>query len=310
MNGIAAAAAVLRLAAGSFSADEPGQQAAIKSAVTGVRLDVSALDGASTIRGLTSSNFEVLDNNQKQQFSVIENTEAPLDLVLVMQPVASMTVDRQELARWCITFLGRSLSADDRVAIIAATGPPAVVLPLSAPNTNLPTAFGDVRITALREAMIRAITVLDRLSDRRKAIVVVTDGQDDQSWITEAGIVAAADRMAAQVIAVGVDTTSSRMAYTAWNNGRTAGENVSKQEGIVAVQLPRWLTDVVDRSGGRSLDVRSETVFSQLETLLTHLRAQYVVTYAPTDSRPGWHRVRISLKGKRGSVVTRAGYWK
>jgi len=46
------------------------------------------------------------------------------------------------------------------------------------------------------------------------------------------------------------------------------------------------------------------------ERALREIRARYVLTYYPTGvDDPGWHALEVRLKGTRGDVTARPGYW-
>ncbi len=44
--------------------------------------------------------------------------------------------------------------------------------------------------------------------------------------------------------------------------------------------------------------------------VLNELRARYLLTYYPVGvTRTGWHDLKVSLKGARGDVTARPGYF-
>jgi hypothetical protein len=43
--------------------------------------------------------------------------------------------------------------------------------------------------------------------------------------------------------------------------------------------------------------------------VLNELRARYLLTYSPSNTQPGWHDVKVRLKGARGEVTARPGYF-
>lgn len=284
--------------------------ATFKTGTEGVRLDVSVLDGATPVRGLTEHDFDVRDNNRVERFSVMQTTDAPLDVMLTIQPFGSQSTDRRALVERCVAVVVRQLRDADRLGIVWASGPPAVMRSLGGPHNGPPIESQPERAaSALREGVLRALSSFDDLQ-RRQAVVVLTDGHDDQSWLTAASTMAAIERFSPQVIVALIDTTSAVYSHTIWNDGRRSGEELSRIESGFAVDLPRWLTDAARRSGGRTLDLRGDRFGPEVERLLSHLRTQYLITYTPSDSRPGWHTVRVALKTKKGTAITRPGYWR
>jgi hypothetical protein len=123
-------------------------------------------------------------------------------------------------------------------------------------------------------------------------------------------IQAATDRHEVQVVVAAIDSTTSKASYTAWNDGRRVGENWALFGGTLEVDLPHWLVEMMRRTGGRCANIRGLRVSEQLGELISDLRRQYVITYAPTNPGVlGWHDLKVNVKRKGSVVLTRAGYW-
>jgi VWFA-related protein len=298
------------LVAASWAVCAAQRPSVFSSLTAGVRLDVSVFDGPAVVHGLGPQQFEVLDNNVRQQFSIAETSDAPLDLLLVVQPLQSLTVDRQSLIVQSSQALGRTLRNGDRAGVVIASAPPSVVRALlPAGQQQLPEVPSGGESVALRDAIMQTLAQFDA-QNRRKALVCFTDGQHDQSWVTETAVRTAADRQPAEVIVAGIDITSSKAGYTIWNDGRRTGEDLARYAGASELDVPRWLLEVVRRSGGRTVNLRGSKAAEQLTNLVADLRSQYVITYAPAGVAPqGWHDIKVVLKGRKGTVSTRAGYW-
>ena len=44
--------------------------------------------------------------------------------------------------------------------------------------------------------------------------------------------------------------------------------------------------------------------------VLDEMRARYLLTYSPSGpQKPGWHQIKVSLKGARGDVIAKQGYF-
>jgi VWFA-related protein len=281
------------------------------SRTVGVRLDVTVMDGTSAVHGLTAQDFDVVDNGRRQQISLTETSDAPLDLVLVLQPRTTLTPRRQEIVARGLQTVRGLLKESDRLGSVLATAPPRALSGLVPvlPRTEMTLLGSGEDVIALRDAALHGLTLFDA-EDRRKAVVLFTDGQHDRSWATEAALVSAADRLPAQCIVAAVDVTWWTSSYTVWNDGRRSREETRHSPAGSSVQLPQWLIDVARRTGGRIVDLRSsEAAEAQLHDVITRLRTQYVLTYAPDVVGAGWHSVKVSLKKRRGSVIAREGYW-
>lgn len=277
----------------------------------GVRLDVSVLNGRLPVQGLQAQDFEVSDNNVKQQFFVVETLDAPLDLVLLIQPLRSLDEGRQSLLRAGMTVFPKVLRDTDRLAVIMASAAPDVVRPLlnvTRDFAQAPTLTGAEGV-ALRDGLMRSFLLFDQ-EDRRKAIFTFTDGQHDRSWVTTAGIEAAAARQPAQVLVAALDTISVGAVGSAVRGPQGVVNSVTQYgKDDAELILPDYLVSLSRKTGGQVVDLRRAQANLVLEEVLTNLRSRYVITYEPSTALKGWHDVVVRLKKRRGEVITRAGYW-
>lgn len=280
---------------------------------TGVRLDVSVFDGSAVVHGLGAGSFEVFDNGARQQFSVIETRDAPFDVVLVVQPLPSLTRDRRYFVQQGLEPFRTLLRDDDRLAMVMASAGPDVLrplLPVSRDFAIAPILAGHDGV-AVRDALVRAFLLFDD-ADRRRAVIAFTDCQHDQSWVTAAGVEAAARHQPAELVLAALDSTQ----FVVTGNMVVGPEGVASNtkwarfRDAAVLQVPAYLGRLTKQSGGRVIDLRFGDAADRLTEFLTNLRSQYAITYTPASSRPGWHDIRVTLTGRRGVVVTRNGYWR
>lgn len=76
-------------------------------------------------------------------------------------------------------------------------------------------------------------------------------------------------------------------------------------------RLPHSLDLSIAAGGGHFWAANSDDELGDRFTaVLSELRARYLIAYTPkTAPAPGWHDVRVSLKGARGDVRARPGYF-
>jgi VWFA-related protein len=132
----------------------------------------------------------------------------------------------------------------------------------------------------------------------RKAIILLTDGEDQGSRVKLAGAIEAAQK--ANVIIYGI-----LLADRAQYGGFTFGYN-----GNFA------LKKMADETGGRMIDVgnngkKLEAAFQQIED---ELRTQYVASYTPTNRKADgtYRKVAVDCKADKGEelkVQVRKGYY-
>lgn len=77
----------------------------------------------------------------------------------------------------------------------------------------------------------------------------------------------------------------------------------------VGRQRPEFLRDLGEATGGQVFENESADHLEQrFLAVLDEFRRRYVLMYTPTSSDPGWHRLEVRIKGRRGTVHARPGY--
>jgi hypothetical protein len=73
----------------------------------------------------------------------------------------------------------------------------------------------------------------------------------------------------------------------------------------------RALREIAEASGGRFWTAESPARLREaFAAIAASLRARYVLRYEPQGpAREGWHAVNVRLRGVRGRVQARRGYW-
>jgi Ca-activated chloride channel family protein len=140
--------------------------------------------------------------------------------------------------------------------------------------------------TSLNDALV---LVARDLSGRpgKKAIVVFTDGGDNNSSLTSESAIR---RTKSEGVAV----------YT-----------IAQGEALASARLLAQLKTVADGTGGLSFAIKSpsefRTVFDYISRDLQH---GYLLTFRPAPSTERWHPIQVSLRGTRGFTVrAREGYY-
>src|SRR5262249_30413119 len=146
--------------------------------------------------------------------------------------------------------------------------------------------------TALYDAIYRACKekLAKVQSDRpvRRALIVVSDGEDNQSQVTRAQAVEMAQR--AEVLVYAISTDDSGLILR--------GDKVRKQ-------LP-------DATGGRAFfPFKMKDIKNSFSAIEDELRSQYIVSYRPADFNPDgrYRSIEITALKKDLQVRARKGYY-
>ncbi len=250
------------------------------------------------VRDLNQSDFTILDDHKPPQ-SIVNfrrETDLPLHLGLLIDvsgSVNSRFAFEQDAA---ISFLQHTLRAGfDKAFVVGFNTQSQMaqdftdnVLLLSAGVHRLQDGGG----TALYDAIYRACKE-KFLKDRpdhpaRKAIVIVSDGEDNQSEVSRAQAIEMAQR--AEVIIYAISTDDS---------------------GLI-LRGDRNLEQLADSTGGRAFfPFKMKDITHSFAAIEDELRSQYVVSYKPADfDADGRYRsIEISALKKDLQVRARKGYF-
>ena len=270
-----------------------------------VILDVTVVDPSNRpAMDLTQDQFQVVEDKVQQKIEFFTREQVPVSMVLAIDTSGSMRAKLDTVIK-ASTNLVKESRKDDEVAVIEFKDQPELL-------EEFTTNVGDVvdtlngLIASRQTAMLDALYVgADYASkegrNRRKAVVIVTDGIDKDSYYKFNEVVNHLRETDVQVYLIGF--TSDLSKDGAWVFGRSDKE---KAENL--------LKQIAEETGGKAFFPRELTeVHTIAQQISNDLRTQYSIGYYPTNSkRDGTFRavkVTINAGGNRRLVArTRNGY--
>jgi Ca-activated chloride channel family protein len=283
MKKLSLAVAVALVAACGLAAQEQAGQFSSRVQLVEVYATVTDARGE-LVTGLDRDDFEVLENNDRQEISAFAAGEFPLTVALGVDRSWSMAGDRLRLAKRAAQSFLSALKPNDRSMVVAISSEADVIAPLSTDRFTQSRAIDALdpwSTTALNDAII---ATLDRLEPEpgRQALIVFSDGSDRYSKATTAEVIDRARRSNALVYPIAF--------------GR---------------ERPPLLAELATVTGGRSFLLRDvKELDKTLATIARELRYQYLIGYAPTEPiEPGtreWRSIRVALKNPPPGTRIRA----
>jgi Ca-activated chloride channel family protein len=280
---------LLALAGSAASAQEPPPTFAVNVEV--VRVDVAVTRGGAVVDGLGAADFELYEDGKRQKLdSVLEERNVPLEAALVLDLSLSVRGRLlEELRRAALAFLD-DLRPEDQAELIGFSHQVGLLQPLTADLDRVRRAVrlaAGTGSTALRDAVFAALAA-NVPSRRRPVVVVFSDGVDNASWLPEDAVEQAARRSSSVVYSV-VSRPADRERPTA----------------------QPLLARLARATGGRVWESRNEDLRRTFVELLRHVRGRYLLTYTPPrPARAGWHDLEVRLRGRKGDVLARPGYFR
>jgi Ca-activated chloride channel homolog len=301
----------------------------VRTETTLVQLHVGVVDkNGRPITSLTRNDFAVFEDGVKQSIQHFEPVDAPFSLVLMLDMSGSTVNFRQQLKLASQRFLD-ALAPEDRVSVIQFN---AKVKSLTGFTTDrLKTAYA-IEIaegageTHFYEALKYALKDLEKEGQRRKAIVVLTDGLDttmrnsDRTTVSKAktdeealalidphssvdlkAVLASADRQGVTIFPLALPSGDPKRLPLP-----TPGIT-----GIYAAARAR-LQSLADRTGGRLNEIDRLQYMAQLyREVAANLRTLYTVAYQPQGERVRgkWHEVKVEVANTDLTARTKPGYF-
>jgi Ca-activated chloride channel family protein len=277
----------------------PNEQSPITVDVTRVNLLYTVTDKKGRfVSNLTRDDFEIIENKKPQKIlEFTAETDLPLRLAILIDTSNSIR-DRfrfiQEAATDFITTVMRP--GKDRALVVSFDTSPELVSDLTDDAVAITKAIRELRPgggTALYDAIFFACRdklMKDQPRDKfRRAIVVLSDGDDNQSrWTREQAL-----EMAHKADAV-IYTISTNITHL-----ETSGDKVLKR--------------YAEETGGMAFfPFKAEDLGQSFENIANELRHQYNVFYRPEPLRTDglYHPVEIRVKDRKDfSVRARHGYY-
>jgi len=247
------------------------------------------------VPGLKVSDFTILEDGKEISAELISSFsvhESPFASVVLLDTSGSMET-RLSLARSAaIRFLDR-LRIEDVAAVFKFDSKVEQVQEFSGGRDLAPMAFGmrAKGMTRLNDAIVDAARVLADRQEKRKAIVVLSDGLDTMSK-------ASSDKALESALAVGASIYTVDMSAT---EGRSFRDQ----------QSAATLRSFAERSGGRFVATPGgpalRDAFASIADELGH---QYTVAYRPLNRvRDGkWRKLDVKVSRDDLIVRTRKAY--
>jgi VWFA-related protein len=257
-------------------------QPSFRSSVEAVEVDVAVTRGGKTVAGLTADNFIVTDNGVVQAVTAALLSAQPLRLTLALDVSRSVSGSRLASLIAASRTLFQALRPEDQASLITFSHRVVAAVPMghdrSALNEALTKLSGD-GATALRDAAYLGLSTASDDSSRA-LMLLFSDGSDTASFLTGEAVVDAAKR-------------SNAVVHT------------------VQFRPDPFLGKLAEVTGGRTWSAQSDRQLEELfGRVLDEMRARYLLTYTPPGSqKPGWHQIKVSLKGARGDVIAKQGYF-
>jgi len=254
-----------------------------------INLNVSITDARGQyVTGLIKDDFAVFEDGVKQEISIFAHENLPISMVLMVDTSASMD-DKLPAARTAGKRFVRTLRPQDMAQVMQFNDRATVLQDFTADHAALEAAFDRTEAsgpTALHNALYVALKDLAKQKSaggelRRRALVLLSDGEDTASLVTDEQVMELARKTEINIYAISL---------------RPKG--APDRNRLKFSQAAHLLTALTQDTGGQ---VHFPNSLSELEAvydrIAEELRTQYSLGYVSSNKRSDgkWRRIVVRV---------------
>jgi Ca-activated chloride channel family protein len=252
------------------------------------------------ITGLTREQFRLWDEKTEQVISHFAAEDVPVSISLLFDASGSMGTKLAESRAAVMAFI-KAANPDDEFSLIQFNDRPELLQRFTSRTEDIEDRLRVIQAkgrTALLDAIVLSLAEMRHAKHRRKAILILSDGGDNDSRYTLREVKSRLRESDVQIYSIGIMESPSNRYVTL--------------EEMAGAAL---LDDVARQTGGRLFEVGNLNDLSDIATRIGGaLRNQYLLGYVPSNNmRDGkYHRVQVKIaRGKelpRLRASFRTGY--
>jgi Ca-activated chloride channel family protein len=313
-----------------------------KSGVELINVTTTVSDSSGRfVAGLRKEDFVVYEDDEPVEVTHFSAERVPVSLGIVLDTSGSMDGDKIEHAQAALhRFLDDLLDREDEIFIYKFSNFPLLLQEWTTDRRLLSRVIDRLTPnggTAMYDAVAEAVPLAEQGQHRKKALVVISDGNDTSSRTNIGELKQEIRESEVLVYAIGIDGDGEpqyrrappprqpRMpiplpfpfpgrggrpfpqigqVFPAAQSGRI---RISPNDDRVNVSA---LRDMTDDSGGRTEVIRSaRDLDPATASIADELSKQYYLGYQASGKKDGrWHSIRVEVRGGRYIVRARKGY--
>jgi Ca-activated chloride channel homolog len=337
----------MALAVVSLHAQQPSQNPEtgfrFKSGVELINVTASVFDASGRfVSGLQREDFIVYEDDQPQPVSHFTAERVPVSLGIALDTSGSMVGEKIRAAQTALDrFLYDLLGPEDEIFLYRFSDRPVLLQGWTTDRALLSRALGRVTAagaTSMYDAVAEAVGLAATGRQRKKALLVLSDGNDTTSKTKLRDVKQVIRETDALVYAIGIDCgveydrrvrESTRFQRRGpmpipfpFPPGGRRGWPPRQPQPFPPPQGRTWnqgcsdsvdtgaLRDMTDDSGGRTEIIRNPRDLDQATaSIADELSKQYYLGYLSPGKKDGrWHSIRVELRNRSYRIRARRGY--
>jgi len=310
----------------SSVAQEKQSDAPIKVQTTLVSVPVIVSDRQGRyISGLKLENFKLYQDRIEQKIAIFDAAEEPLNIALLLDTSHSTSQVLEDIRKDAASFL-KELRPQDRALVISFDYDVHMLCSLTSNRKALERAIKDAKVgaragTTLRDAVAEVNERQFKRIDGRKAIILLTDGKDFGSRISEEELFDEAAESGAMIYSVFFETGFPRQS---WNGQLPFPGRGGWGRRFPPIDRPRrddrrrervemrneqamaFLTKLSEVSAGRFYGSKVSDLKKTFKLIAEELRHQYRLGFYPDVGKADGQRHTLRVEVSATDAVVRA----
>ena len=244
------------------------------------------------IRGINPKLFHVFEDGQEQEIKSFDAEETPFAAVILLDTSGRMET-RVSLARAAAIQFLDGMRPDDFTAIYKFDSRIEQLQDFSN-SRDITDHIFDIKadgMTLLNDAVLKAAELLSKRPEKRRAIIVLSDGADTMSRATAEKALKAALLANANIYTVDMSALD------------TGGKERMQTQGI--------LKNFSEKTGGRFVATSGGPAMrNEFKRIVEELGGQYTIAYQPTNTNKDgkWRAIELRISRPNLTIRTRKGY--
>ncbi len=246
------------------------------------------------VTGLEKENFKIFEDKKEQDVVQFSSEDAPLSVGVIFDASGSMG-HKLEKSRLAVAQFFKTANPEDEFFLVQFNDSADLVQPFTRNLEDIQNRLTFTQSkgrTALLDAIYLGLHEMKKARNPRKALLVISDGGDNNSRYTETEIRNLVKEADVQIYAIGIyESMAAR--------GRTPEEAAG--QGL--------LTEIAEQTGGRQYPVDNLNELPDIAAKIgIELRNQYVLGYSPQNQEHDgkYRKVQVKLIQPRGLPPLRA----
>ncbi len=244
---------------------------------------------AESINGLSADNFTIKEDSKPVSIFNLEPVREgnhPIALVLAVDKSGSMMGPKIEIAKQAASDFINRLAQQDQVALIAFDDKVEVVSPMNSSRGTMLSDIKSIQIgnkTAILDATLESLKLLSSAQAERKAVILVTDGDEICSKTTGKECLTWASRENIPIFTIAMDKTIKTNLL----------ERLASQSGGLFYFAPK-----------------ADDLLLLYQKISQQLKNQYLLNYRALNTSPdkAWHKIDIDVSYSGTQLSTSREY--